>query len=145
MSKKTIQKSVYINPKMNKEVLKYMSANDFKSYSEVVNLALEDFFATEASKKSLNLTTQIVNKSIQTEMKKFDNRISDLVVRNLITTYTLEEMLSKLILYNQSIQPTDEKEFLKNLLADSRTTAVQILKNSPKEEVRRILDKLLKE
>lgn len=145
---KAIKKSVYIKPTLNEKIIKYISQKSTKngkaySYSEVVNEALEKLLDIEATNRSLELTTQIITKAIETEMRKYNNKMSDMVVKNLITTYTIEELLARVILISYTGQVKDEKNFVKELLEDSRATSVKILKSKSDDEIKKILDKIL--
>ena len=112
---KSVQKSVYIKPKINTMVVKYIAKNRDDngcelSYSSVINEALEKYFAIESTNESLDLTKQIIDKSIETHLKKYFERIIALESKNTKTNYSSIYLLANLlaVLY----QTDDERNFI---------------------------------
>ena len=141
----SVQKSVYIKPSTNESILKYISKKEKEDgrqmyYSEVVNIALEDFFKVEATSDSLELTTKIIDKCVEKHIKKYFDRIIALQSKNTKTSYTSIYLLAKLlaVLY----QSDDERDFVREEIKEADELAYKATtKYSLKNDLQNLIPK----
>lgn len=145
MINKRKQKTIYIEPEINESILKYIAKNKTEdgntySYSEIVNIALKQFFKVEATSDSLELTKQIIDKSIDTNVKKYFDRIIALQSKNTKTSYSSAYLLANLlaVLY----QTDDERDFIKDKMKEADELAYKATtKYSLKNDLQNLIPK----
>ena len=100
ITKKTnVKKTVYIPKDVNIKVLKYM-ADTNKTFSEVMNEAVNSFLKIHANKDDLAITTEIIENTIRKEMKPYMDRIikflSKFCVKNFLYFFDYFKLILKI-------------------------------------------------
>lgn len=83
---KSVSHSIYVTEELDEKIKKYQADND-KTYNQVVNNALIQFFKIHANKDELTVTTNIIEKTIRKELDPITNRIIKLLVKSSKASY----------------------------------------------------------
>lgn len=139
---KANQHSIYI-PKEVDERLNIYMANNKKSYSETVNLAIQDFLKVHANKDELSITTEIIENTIRKEVKPYFERIIKFIAKSTKSGYSSIFILGQVLAYLYNTD--DQQEFLKNTIEKAESMGYKAVKNySLDEDITKMFPKDMK-
>jgi len=96
-----MQHSIYVPKDLEEKIEKYKIENN-KTFSEVVNIALQDYFKIHANKDELTITTDIIRNVIKSELDPFKDRLIKLQVKSTKTGYSSEYLLVEMLAFFQN-------------------------------------------
>jgi len=142
-TKKTnVKKTAYIPKDVNEKILKYM-ADSNKTFSEVINEAVNSFLKIHANKDDLAITTEIIENTIRKEIKPYMDRIIKFLAKATKSGYASIFIQGQVLAY--MFNTDDEREFLKTLINKAESMGYRAVKNySLDEDIIKMFPKELK-
>ena len=142
MENKRIQRTeriyAYVPTKIKESIVLY-KAKEKISESEVINLALKNFFNQKANDDSINLIIALLRKVIKEELGgKFERQIA-LTAKSTKLNYSEMFLLAYLLSY--IFNSDDEKEFLKEKIELAQKLGYNATKSSFGEDISKIIPK----